>query len=109
MRPIFEFNSLIIQFTEKNKVESICLCLVYFKFTTQFVVHGVANAPVPVPTIQLATISAEPVLQLSVVQHVVALPDVVEPVLEAVHAVPDGTHVYVLAAVPAVQTEEVLQ
>ena len=83
------------------------MCLVYFKFTTQFVVHPVADAPVPVPTIQLATISAEPVLQLSVVQHVAALPDVVEPVLEAVHEEPDATHEYVLVAMPDAHTEEV--
>ena len=40
-------------------------------------------------------------------QHNVAVPAVDEPVLEAVHVVPDGTHVYVLVAVPADQAEEV--
>ncbi len=108
MRPIFEFNSLIIQFTEKNnllKSVFFCVCL----FTLQFVAHACDVAPVPVPDIQLARTDAEPVLQLSVVQHDTAVPDVVVPEFEAVHVVPDGTHVYVLAAVPAVQTEEVLQ
>ncbi len=51
---------------------------------------------------------AEPVLQLFAdVQHDTTVPDVVEPVLEAVHVVPDATHEYVLVAVPADQAEEV--
>ena len=74
----------------------------------QFVVHAVADAAPPAPTIQLATISAEPVLQLFAdEQHDTAVPDVVEPVLEAVHVEPDATHEYVLVAVPAAHTEEV--
>ena len=52
---------------------------------------------------------AEPVLQLFAVQHDTTVPAVVEPVLEAVHVVPDGTHEYALVAVPAAQTEEVLK
>jgi hypothetical protein len=55
-----------------------------------------------------AEIAADPVLQLFAEQHDVALPAVVEPKLEAVHVVPDGTHEYELVAVPNVQTEEVL-
>jgi hypothetical protein len=74
----------------------------------QFVVHPVATAFVPAPTIQLATISAEPVLQLFAdVQHDIAVPDVGVPVLAGVHVVPDATHEYVLVAVPDDQTEEV--
>jgi hypothetical protein len=43
-----------------------------------------------------------PVLQLFAdEQHDVAVPAVDEPVLAAVHVVPDGTHEYVLVAVPA--------
>jgi hypothetical protein len=48
---------------------------------------------------------AEPVLQLFDVQHDSTIPAVVEPVEEAVHVVPDGTHEYVLTAMPAVQAE----
>ena len=79
----------------------------YFKFTWQFVVHAVDTAAAPFPTIQYARNDTEPVLQLLVEQHNVAVPAVDEPVLEAVHVVPDGTHVYVLVAVPADQAEEV--
>ena len=71
----------------------------------QFVVHPVPTAFVPAPTIQLATISAEPVLQLFAdVQHDIAVPDVGVPVLAGVH---DATHEYVLVAMPDDQTEEV--
>ncbi len=52
-------------------------------------------------------VEAEPVLQLLVVQHDTAAPDVDEPVLVAVHVEPDATHEYVLVAVPDSQTEEV--
>ncbi len=55
-----------------------------------------------------AEIDAEPVLQLLVVQQDTAVPAVVEPVEEAEHVVPDAIHAYVLVAVPANQTEEVL-
>jgi hypothetical protein len=44
---------------------------------------------------------AEPVLQLFVVQHDSNVPAVVEPVLVAVHVVPDGIHVYTFVAVPS--------
>jgi hypothetical protein len=55
-----------------------------------------------------AEIATEPVLQLFAdEQHDVAVPAVDEPVLVAVHVVPDGTHEYVLVAVPDNQTEEV--
>ena len=51
---------------------------------------------------------AEPVLQLFAdVQHDTTVPAVVEPVLEAVHVVPDATHEYVLIAVPNAQIEEI--
>jgi prephenate dehydrogenase len=56
-----------------------------------------------------AEIATEPVLQLFVVQHDEAVPAVDEPVLVAVHVEPDATHEYVLVAVPANHTEEVLQ
>ena len=46
-------------------------------------------------------------LQLFVVQHDVAVPAVVAPVLEGVHVLPDGTHEYVFVAVPDAQIEEV--
>ncbi len=49
-----------------------------------------------------------PVLQLFVVQHDTTVPDIVEPVEEAVHVEPDGTHEYVLTAMPDVHNEEVL-
>ncbi len=52
---------------------------------------------------------AEPVLQLFDEQHDVTRPAVVEPVEEAVHVVPDGTHVYTLDAVPAAHVETVLK
>jgi len=71
------------------------------------VLHAVAVAAAPMPTKQLVTISADPVLQLSVVQHDVALPDAGVPALEAVHVEPDAIHEYVFVAVPADQTEEV--
>ena len=51
---------------------------------------------------------AEPVLQLFVVQHDTTVPEVVEPVEEAVHVVPDATHEYVLTAVPDAHIEDVL-
>ena len=56
---------------------------------------------------QLATISAGPVLQLLVIQHDVAVPAVVAPVLEGVHVLPEATHEYVLVGVPDAQIEEV--
>ncbi len=46
-------------------------------------------------------------LQLFVVQHDVAVPAVVAPVLEGVHVLPDATHEYVLVAMPFVYDEEV--
>jgi hypothetical protein len=61
-----------------------------YLFTTHVVAHAVAVAAAPLPTIQLATISAEPVLQLLVVQHDVALPDAGVPDLAAVHVLPDA-------------------
>jgi len=76
--------------------------------TMQFVVHAVADAPVPTPDIQLARTDIVPVLQLFAdEQHDTAVPDVVVPALEAVHVVPDATHEYVFVAVPADQTEVV--
>ena len=50
---------------------------------------------------------AEPVLQLFVVQHDTTVPADVEPVLIAVHVLPDATHVYAFVAIPINQTEEV--
>jgi hypothetical protein len=48
------------------------------------------------------------VLQLFVVQHDIACPNVdTQPNLAAVHVVPDSTHEYVFVAVPADQTKEV--
>jgi hypothetical protein len=41
------------------------------------------------------------------VQHDTAVPDIGVPVLEAVHVVPNGTHVYVSVAMPAAHTEVV--
>ena len=40
-------------------------------------------------------------------QHDTAVPDIGVPVLVAVHVVPDGTHVYLSVAMPAVHTEVV--
>jgi hypothetical protein len=51
---------------------------------------------------------AEPVLQLFDEQHDTAVPDAVDPVVEAVHVVPDATHEYVLTAVPDAHIEDVL-
>ncbi len=48
------------------------------------------------------------VLQLFVEQHDVTVPNVVEPVEEAVNVMPDATHEYELVAVPASQAEEIL-
>ena len=64
-----------------------------YLFTTQLVIHPADAVVAPVVTKQLATIRAEPVLQLFVVQHDVAVPDVGVPVLVAVHVVPDAAHV----------------
>ena len=52
---------------------------------------------------------AEPVLQLLAdEQHDTTVPDVVVPVMVALHVVPDATHEYVLVvAVPFVYDEEV--
>ena len=78
-----------------------------YLFTSHVVSHAVAVAAAPMPTKQLATISAEPVLQLSVVQHDVALPDAGVPALTGVHVEPDAIHEYIFVAEPADQTEEV--
>ena len=79
-----------------------------YLFTSQLVEHAaVAVVPVLSVTKQLATISAEPVLQLSVVQHDVALPDAGVPALAGVHVEPDAIHEYVFVAEPNAQTEEV--
>ena len=50
---------------------------------------------------------AEPVLQLFLVQHDTTVPADVEPVLLAVHVLPDATHVYAFVAVPLTYPEEV--
>ena len=51
---------------------------------------------------------AEPVLQLFILQHDTTVPDVVEPVMVALHVELDATHEYVLVvAVPFVYDEEV--
>ncbi len=41
-------------------------------------------------------------------QHDTTLPNVIGPEEEAVHVLPDATHVYPLVAVPAAQAEEIL-
>ncbi len=51
---------------------------------------------------------AVPVLQLLAdEQHDTTVPAVVEPVMVALHVVPDATHEYVVVAVPFVYDEEV--
>ncbi len=78
-----------------------------YLFTSHVVLHAVASAAAPTPFKQLVTISAGPALQLSAVQHDVALPDVGVPVLAGVHVLPAAIHENVSVAVPADQTEEV--
>ncbi len=41
-------------------------------------------------------------------QHDTTIPNVVEPVEEAVHVVPDAAHVYPLVVVPAAKAEKIL-
>ena len=78
-----------------------------YLFTSHVVLHAVDVAAAPMPTKQLATIGVDPVLQLSVVQHEVALPDAGVPALAGVHVEPDAIHEYVFVAEPNAQTEEV--